>query len=396
MKARWSHCNDIKNGLAEIMDQGQHAEYIVKKYTSSPHKGSKDRKFISEAFFTIVKNFSYFNYLASGTEDIVAINEDIINAYLFEKEIAAPDGPDWKKGNPDDFNERRNKAKDIPHILYSMPEWLDKFGATSLGKKWPEIRKISVEQAPIYIRINFLKTTKQEVINYISSLGIEHDVINEECILLKQRMNLVSDIAYKGGWFEIQDFGSQTIGHFANPVAGSFVIDACAGGGGKTVHMAGLMENEGTILALDINEKALNNLKARAIRAGIDIIGTSNYEDEDQIASLINSADLVLCDVPCSATGVMRREIDKKWRFSREKLDEILVIQQQILAQSSTWVKKGCNLVYATCSVLPIENEKQIDKFLKDNASFKKIDEKILLPVSGGHDGFYMCKMERV
>ncbi len=387
---------DIKNGLFEIMNQGQHAEFIVKKYTSSPNKGSKDRKFISEAIFTVVKNYSYYQYLANGPGDNKDIDEDIVNAYLFEKDIDVPDSPDWKKVNFEDITERQKAVKDIPHILYSMPLWMDELGAASLGDNWDEIRKVSIEQAPIFIRINFIKTNIQEVTNYFSSLGIEHEVLSDDCILLKQRINLLNDIAYQGGWYEIQDLGSQSIAHFASPVAGSFVIDSCAGGGGKTVHLAGLMKNQGNILALDINEKALNNLITRSQRAGIDIIVTSTYENPEKITSLTNSADLVLCDVPCSGTGVMRREIDKKWHFTRQKLDELLIIQQQILTRSSTWVKTGCTLVYATCSVLPQENEQQIEVFLKNNKNFKKIDENTLLPMSGSHDGFYMCRIQRV
>ncbi|MBK9399132.1 MAG: RsmB/NOP family class I SAM-dependent RNA methyltransferase [Saprospiraceae bacterium] len=395
MKARWSHCIDVKNGLFEIMNQGQHAEFIVKKYTSSPNKGSKDRKFISEALFTIVKNFSYYQYLAKGLSDHKDIDEDIINAYLFEQGIDAPDGPDWKKSNINEMAERKKAIQDIPHLLYSMPLWMDEIGTASLGEKWQDIRKISVEQAPIYIRINFIKTNMQEVVNYFSSLGIDHEVLSEDCILLKQRINLLNDIAYQGGWFEIQDMGSQSIGHFAHPNANSFVIDACAGGGGKALHLASLMGNTGQILALDINEKGLANLKIRARRAGADIIGSSNYSDEEKIKSLQASADLVLCDVPCSATGVMRREIDKKWRLTQEKIHHLLETQRQIMSDASKWVKPGGKLVYSTCSVFPMENEDQVNQFLTSNPDFKKLEAVQLFPESGGHDGFYMCSMMR-
>ncbi len=395
MKARWSHCIDIKNGLFEIMNQGQHAEFIVKKYTSSPNKGSKDRKFISEALFTLVKNYSYYQYLSKGPSDHMDIDEDIINAYLFEQDIDAPDGPDWKKTNLDEMAKRKKEIQDIPHLLYSMPLWMDGIGTASLGERWSDIRKVSVEQAPIYIRINFIRTNAQEVINYFSSLGIDHEVLSEDCILLKQRINLLNDIAYQGGWFEIQDLGSQNIGHFVHPDPNTFVIDACAGGGGKALHMASLMGNTGQILALDINEKGLANLKIRARRAGADIIGISNYSDEEKIKSLQSSADIVLCDVPCSATGVMRREIDKKWRLTKEKMDYLLETQRQIMSDASTWVKPGGKLVYSTCSVFQMENEDQVNQFLTLNPDFKKLEDKQLFPESGGHDGFYMCSMQK-
>lgn len=394
MKARWSHCIDIENMLREIMLDGKHAEFIVKKYNSAPNKGSKDRKFLAEAVFTIVKNFRYYEYLANFCEEELKFKM-IINVYFHLNSISPPQGNDWPLLDLNVFESKLSEVASYPSVVFSMPEWLDNIGEQMLPNSWQKIREVSVQQAPVFIRINNLRADIKKVRNHLEKEGISFEVINEVCLKLNQRINLNTDKAYDAGWFEIQDEGSQMIGAFANPAADQFIIDACAGAGGKSLHMAALMENEGNILSLDVNEKALVQLKIRAERAGATIISVSDYNDAEKLKSLNDSANLVLCDVPCSATGVMRREIDQKWKFTGEKLENLLLIQQEILQNASLWVKKGGYLVYATCSVLPTENEIQIDSFLKRNPNFALIGSKQLLPESNGHDGFYMCKMQK-
>jgi len=386
---------DIENALREIMLEGQHAEFIVKKYTSSPNKGSKDRRFIAQSVFTIVKNFRYYEYLANFCEEELKFKM-IINVYFHFNNISPPQGNDWPILALDSFQSKLSDAASYPSVVYSMPEWLDKIGEQILHNSWQKIREVSVELAPVFIRINNIRSDINKVRKHLEKEGISYEVINDVCLKLNQRINLNTDKAYAAGWFEIQDAGSQMVGTFANPAPEQFIIDACAGAGGKSLHMAALMENQGNILSLDVNEKALAQLKIRAERAGIKIIAVSDYNDMEKLRSLNDSADLVLCDVPCSATGVMRREIDQKWKFTSEKLENLILVQKEILQNASLWVKKGANLIYATCSVLPMENGQQVDEFLSKNDDFVKIEEEHLFPESNGHDGFYMCRIQRI
>lgn len=173
------------------------------------------------------------------------------------------------------------------------------------------------------------------------------------------------------------------------------IIDACAGGGGKTLHLAACMKNQGRIVALDTVDWKLSELKKRARRAGAHIIETRVIDSGKTIKRLAATADRVLLDVPCSGLGVLRRNPDTKWKLSPNSIDEVAATQQQILSQYSTMVKPGGYLVYATCSILPQENEQQVKNFLDRNPSFELDAQKNVWP-SAGFDGFYMARIKRL
>jgi 16S rRNA (cytosine967-C5)-methyltransferase len=172
------------------------------------------------------------------------------------------------------------------------------------------------------------------------------------------------------------------------------VIDACAGGGGKTLHIAALMQNKGRIISMDITQWKLDELKKRARRATASNIEPRLIEGSKTIKRLENSADRVLLDVPCSGSGVIKRNPDAKWKLNLDFIERTKAIQQKILSEYSSMTKKGGQLVYSTCSVLPSENRNQVDEFLKNNENFELIKDKTILP-SEGFDGFYMALIKR-
>jgi 16S rRNA (cytosine967-C5)-methyltransferase len=174
------------------------------------------------------------------------------------------------------------------------------------------------------------------------------------------------------------------------------VIDACAGAGGKSLHLAALLKNKGRIVALDTVDWKLEELKKRAKRAGAaDIIETRVIESMKSIKRLYDSADRLLLDVPCSGLGVLKRNPDAKWKLSEEFIKEVRQTQSTILNEYSPMVKPGGLMVYSTCSILPSENEKQVETFLNSNqGKFELIEENHLLP-SEGFDGFYMALIRR-
>ncbi|MNS80695.1 Ribosomal RNA small subunit methyltransferase B [compost metagenome] len=177
---------------------------------------------------------------------------------------------------------------------------------------------------------------------------------------------------------------------------GHRVIDACAGGGGKSLHMASLMKNKGKILSLDIHEWKLKELKDRAKRNGVDVIETRVIDTNKVIKRLADNADRVLLDVPCSGMGVLRRNPDAKWKLSNEEIDRLMILQQEILSTYSQMTKVGGQLVYATCSLLPSENELQVQKFLHDHsAKWSLVKEIHLRPDRDGFDGFYAALLKR-
>lgn len=217
----------------------------------------------------------------------------------------------------------------------------------------------------------------------------------EAALVLKKRQNVFSSPLFKNGFFEIQDAGSQAIGIFSGAEPGMQVIDACSGGGGKALHMAAMMENKGRIIAMDVEAWKLDNLKTRARRAGAFNIETRLIEDTKTIKRLEKKADLLLLDVPCSGTGVMRRNPDAKWKLDEAFIHKTKLLQQNLLTEYASMVKTGGSLVYSTCSILPGENRQQVDLFLKDHPGFELIQDKIILP-SEGFDGFYMARLKRL
>ncbi|HAR19787.1 MAG TPA: RNA methyltransferase, partial [Cytophagales bacterium] len=196
------------------------------------------------------------------------------------------------------------------------------------------------------------------------------------------------------GFFEIQDAGSQAIAPFLQAEPGMYVIDACAGGGGKTLHLAALMQNKGHIVALDVEEKKLTNLETRAKRADATIVESCLISDAS-IARLYQKADRLLLDVPCTGLGVLNRNPDAKWKLSIKEIDRVRKIQQSILENYPSMLKKKGIMVYATCSILPSENSNQVRRFLENHPKdFDLLEEKQIWP-SEGQDGFYMARIQK-
>ena len=184
---------------------------------------------------------------------------------------------------------------------------------------------------------------------------------------------------------------------FLNPKPGTRVVDTCAGAGGKSLHIASLMENKGQVIALDIYENKLKELKRRAKRNGAHNIETRTIDSSKVIKKLIHKADKILIDAPCSGIGVLKRNPDSKWKLQPEFLESIKKTQKEILDSYSRMVKPGGQMVYATCSILPSENEKQIQDFLerKSGKEFKFVKEEKIFPSESGFDGFYMALLQK-
>jgi len=203
---------------------------------------------------------------------------------------------------------------------------------------------------------------------------------------------------FKEGFFEVQDASSQKVVPLLDVQPGMRVVDTCAGAGGKTLHIAAKMENKGQIIAMDLYESKQKQLKIRAKRNGVFNVEYRIIDSTKVIKKLHDKADRVLIDAPCSGLGVLKRNPDSKWKLQPEFIDNIKKTQQEVLENYSKMVKVGGKLVYATCSILPSENEKQINHFLKTDfgKNFKFVTDEKVLASQSGFDGFYMCLMERI
>jgi 16S rRNA (cytosine967-C5)-methyltransferase len=228
--------------------------------------------------------------------------------------------------------------------------------------------------------------------------GVETRTVgDDDALVLIRRQIVFQTKAFKNGLFEMQDFSSQMVASLLAPQPGMRVVDACAGGGGKTLHLAALMQNRGNLIALDTFAWKLDELRTRARRAGATNIETRPIESRKTIKRLYGSADRLLLDVPCSGLGILRRNPDAKWKLMPESIDNLRVVQQDILQSYSPILKSGGRMVYATCSILPSENQEQVATFLASEAgqNFKLLEEKRILPQENGFDGFYIALLEK-
>jgi 16S rRNA (cytosine967-C5)-methyltransferase len=280
---------------------------------------------------------------------------------------------------------------------HSIPDWLVETLEKELGENWEKEMIALNEQAPTILRANSLKTSTKHLIEELKHENVESFQVPgfENAVQLEEKKNVFLTSAFKDGFFEVQDAGSQKIGEFLDVKPGMRVVDACAGAGGKTLHLAALMENKGQIIAMDIHGWKLAELKRRAKRAGAHNIETREITDNKVIKRLHEKADRLLIDAPCSGLGVLKRNPDSKWKIDQDFIDRIRKEQETILQDYSKIIKKGGKMVYATCSILPSENNEQVENFLKNNPDFKLVKEEKVLP-STGFDGFYMALIERV
>jgi 16S rRNA (cytosine967-C5)-methyltransferase len=282
-------------------------------------------------------------------------------------------------------------------IKESIPDWLDEMAGNEIGEAWPTLLTALNQPAPIALRTNTLKATVSALTTSLENAGIRTipSESAEHALLLEEFSNVFTLSLYHNGYFEVQDSGSQMIAPFVDAKPGMRVIDACAGTGGKTLHLAALMQNKGRIIALDTAIWKLDVLKQRALRAGVTIIETKPIETTKVIKRLAGTADRVLIDAPCSGLGVLRRNPDAKWKITPAKVQKLIGEQKEILASYCRMVKPGGMLVYATCSILPSENRRQIDYFLSTHSEFTFVEDKTIGPDTGNSDGFYMARMIR-
>jgi 16S rRNA (cytosine967-C5)-methyltransferase len=311
--------------------------------------------------------------------------------------------PDWRQleGTPErKIKGRFDELSKTRALRESIPNWMDELGVKELGEAlWTKEIAAQNQQAKVILRVNTLKTTKEKLRSVLMDLNIDTEYIkdNNDALVLKERANVFMTDAFKEGMFEVQDASSQLVAAFLDVAPGMRVVDTCAGAGGKTLHLASLMENKGQLIAMDLYESKLKQLKLRAKRNGAFNIEYRIIDSTKVIKKLHEKADRVLIDAPCSGLGVLKRNPDAKWKLQPEFIDNIKKIQAEVLESYSKIVKPGGKLVYATCSILPSENQEQIQKFLATDIgkSFIFVKDTKLLASESGYDGFYMALLER-
>ena len=389
----------VIDSLNSIFNEGVYADKAVEAALKKDARwGARDRKFVAETIYEVVRWKRLYNEIAE-TKDHYS-RENLWKIFTVWAVLRGVKLPDWKYFEK--APERRIKGKfdqvqSVRKIKESIPDWMDDLCSKELGKQWDrEITALNI-QASVVLRANTLRTSRLVLEKSLNEAEIQTkvDPKYKDALILIERKNVFRTDAFKSGFFEVQDASSQLVAEFLDVKPGMRVIDACAGAGGKTLHLASLMENKGQIIAMDIYENKLKELKRRAKRAGAHNITPKVIESSKTIKKLRESADRVLIDAPCSGLGVLKRNPDAKWKLQPEFIEKIKKTQAEILESYSKLVKKGGKLVYATCSILPSENEGQVAKFLENNPDYKLVNEKKVSPARSGFDGFYMALLER-
>jgi 16S rRNA (cytosine967-C5)-methyltransferase len=389
------------DSLQLIFNEQKQADKVLKNTLKRDKRwGSRDRGFIAETTYDIVRWKRLYAKIAEVKEPFDRTNLfRLFSVWATLKGIQIPDWPQFENTPTRKIKGKFDELSKVRKYKESIPDWLDELGIAELGKKWDKEINALNQTADVVLRVNTLKTTKEQLQNNLQDLKIETEILKgyPQALKLKERTNVFVTDAFQKGWFEVQDASSQKVAKFLNPKPGSRVVDTCAGAGGKSLHLAALMENKGQIIALDIYENKLKELKRRAKRNGAHNIETRTIDSSKVIKKLIGKADKILIDAPCSGIGVLKRNPDSKWKLQPEFLLKIKDTQIEILDSYSRMVKPGGQMVYATCSILPSENEFQVKDFLNREAGkdFKFVKEEKVFPSENGFDGFYMALLQK-
>lgn len=384
----------VVQGLQSTLIEKKQADSTVEHLLQSNRSwGARDRHFISSNIYHIVRYKRLYEYML-GKEASAQNLWPLIGAKLLAEHGELRDWPEFDTLNRDLALELFHQAQHLPVIRESYPDWLYTLAEKEIGESWHQQAIALNQPAKLCIRINTLKCTKQNLMRVFTQEGIafSETSIAPNALVIEQKINLNKHYTYQSGWFEVQDVSSQLVAPFTHVQPGMVVIDACAGGGGKSLHLAALMQNKGQLLAADMNEQKLLQLPQRAKRNGCAIIKTQLINN-DWLVNHQHSADVVLIDAPCSGTGVLRRKPDAKWQLTPQFIDEVVATQQNILQQYSQLLKTGGTMVYSTCSVLPLENQHQIQTFLARYPHFMLQEEKSIHPADSGFDGFYIARL---
>lgn len=413
--------------LAEIIAMPRPADTLTSQYFRDRRFiGSKDRAAINTRLYRIMRAYHRLGWWIKKGGGEVNERTLVIASLIFDKEhspLSLDHSFSGEKYTPSPLTE---EEKELSKYLEKQelndpavplrermecPEWAFEPLQQALGDGFEKEMKAMLSRAPMDIRVNAIKATRNDVLRQMKKDGLEVEAgkLSPFAIRVEGRPQIGQYPLFKDGYFEIQDEGSQLVALVADARPGEQVVDFCAGAGGKTLAMAAAMNNKGRIVALDVLGGRLHRAKLRFRRAGLHNIETREMTSERDkfVKRHAGHFDLVLVDAPCSGTGTWRRDPDKRWRMLGPGIETLVPLQKSILESASRMVKPGGRLVYATCSLLPEENENQIERFLKEHAEFsiKPVDTSLVQDTAGPFmkvtpaqhdtDGFFAAVLTR-
>ncbi|MBX9865546.1 MAG: RsmB/NOP family class I SAM-dependent RNA methyltransferase [Burkholderiales bacterium] len=395
--------------LAQVLEFEHPADALLSKFFRENRKlGLKDRNVIAETTYTILRHYLKL------TKVVAAKNSFTLIGYTWVK-LLGVGRHEIRELRTINLGEL-DKLPELDMNVVELPEWVIKrLSANLTMDEITELAKAMTKQAPLTLRVNTIKTSRNDVLAAFAEQGIKikPTVFSPYGVKLNDRAALIKNELFLQGLIEVQDEASQLAGLLLEPKRGDMVVDFCAGSGGKTLLFGMLMKNSGRIYAFDVNERRLGNLTPRLARSGLSNVYPQLIasENDSKLKRLAEKMDRVFVDAPCLGLGTLRRNPDLKFRQNEQGLAEINVKQLDILTAASRLVKPGGVLVYATCSILRAENQDVVENFLSEHAEFEIIEVKQVLknldlvlkdqrylelnPVTHDTDGFFACIMQK-
>ena len=361
---------------------------LAEAFEENPRWGKRDRSFIAETVFEVARWRRVLAFLADSEETTA-----LCAAQWVRMGFELPEWWAYRGATPAEMTSREAEVAAQPRALReSIPDWLDALGESELGSAWDAELTALNQRAAIFLRVNTLKATREEIIAWLAASNIEATAVPglPDALVLATGKSLPKAMRLDGR-LEIQDAGSQMIAPLLDPQPGERVIDACSGAGGKSLHLAALMGNDGRVFGMDVDAKKLVELERRAKRAGASCVKSKAITAATTV-DFAEVADRLLIDAPCSGLGTLKRQPDLKWRLKSAQLERLRGIQAELLEKYPAMLKPGGRLVYATCSILPSENRAAVDRLL-DMGGFTLLEERPMSPAASGFDGFYAAAL---
>ena len=416
MSLRPHHVASLAAAIERVRGFAAPADAVLRAYFRE-HKamGQHDRALVAEGAFAFLRRMRSLEALAQTSDPrklaLAVLARDLGHSVRELEDATRAAEREWLAG----FKSRLAMPLD-PAVAADLPDWLwQRLGATYGPERRDALAKALVVPAPFDLRANVLKTTRDEALAALAAEGLRvtPTPYAPHGLRLAGRPMLARHPWLADGRLEVQDEGSQLVAHLVAPKRTDLVVDFCAGAGGKTLALGALMRSQGRLYALDVDAKRLANLKPRLARSGLSNVQPEEiaHERDARVKRLAGKAERVLVDAPCTGIGTLRRNPDLKWRHDETALAELAAKQASILAAAARLVKPKGRLVYATCSLLPEENEHIVEAFLAAHPEFHAQDAaaelaraKIpldtgptlkLAPDTHGCDGFFAAVLER-
>lgn len=396
-KALPQHVEHLGILITELAKFAHPADMVVSRYfRSQPRLGNRDRALLAEAAFTFLRRKTEISQFAESGHGpqarrlaLLALMLTMIDSGLgsgSRAETALADLAFCVKQDEIEWLQRfgavdRGNLQLLTRV--NLPNWIWELLVGAYGEaKALLLAEAMLKPAPLDLRINTVKTDREQMLTVLNDLGGRYSAIPTPYathgVRLKGKPALQTQNFFKDGLAEVQDEGSQLLCGLLNPKRGEMVVDFCAGAGGKTLSLGAMMRSSGRLYAFDVSEKRLANLKPRLAKSGLSNVHPVwiDSENDVKVKRLAGKIDKVLVDAPCSGLGTLRRNPDLKWRQSPQAVSELNAKQLSILTSAARLLKPGGRLVYATCSLLSDENQRVVEQFLQANSGFRLTDPK--------------------